>query len=164
MAYFVTGATGFIGSYLVARLVERGGPIYALVRKGSLARLAGLRAACGVDEKRVIAVVGDLAKPNLGVGAAEIRKLKGRIDHFFHLAAIYDLQASAEAQQAANVDGTRHAVELAEAVEAGCFHHVSSIAAATKSTGTRFRNPPSMPGSVANAGSSAPSRARSGKK
>ncbi|HEX6138577.1 MAG TPA: SDR family oxidoreductase [Casimicrobiaceae bacterium] len=130
MAYFVTGATGFIGSYLVAKLVARGGPIYALVRKGSLERLGELRAAWGVDDKRVIAVVGDLARPNLGVAAAEIRKLKGRVDHVFHLAAIYDLQASAEAQQAANVDGTRHAVEFAEAVEAGCFHHVSSIAAA----------------------------------
>ncbi len=40
MAYFVTGATGFIGSYLVAKLIERSGPIYVLVRKQSLDRLA----------------------------------------------------------------------------------------------------------------------------
>jgi thioester reductase-like protein len=33
MAYFVTGATGFIGSYLVAKLLHRSGVIYALVRK-----------------------------------------------------------------------------------------------------------------------------------
>jgi len=69
MAYFVTGATGFIGSYLVAKLVKRGVPVYALVRKTSLARLAELREAWGVDDKQVIAVVGDLAKPNLGVAA-----------------------------------------------------------------------------------------------
>ena len=130
MAYFVTGATGFIGSYLVAKLVERERPIYALVRKTSLPRLDALRKAWGVDDKRVIAVVGDLAKPKLGIGAADIRKLKWRIDHFFHLAAIYDLQASAEDQRTANVDGTRHAVQLATALEAGCLHHVSSIAAA----------------------------------
>jgi NAD(P)-dependent dehydrogenase (short-subunit alcohol dehydrogenase family) len=130
MAYFVTGATGFIGSYLVAKLVKRGVPVYALVRKTSLARLAELREAWGVDDKQVIAVVGDLAKPNLGVAAADARKLKGRIKHFFHLAAIYDLQASAEDQQAANVDGTRHAVEFATTIDTGCFHHVSSIAAA----------------------------------
>ena len=130
MAYFVTGATGFIGSYLVAKLVERERPIYALVRKTSLPRLDALRKAWGVDDKRVIAVVGDLAKPKLGIGAADIRKLKGRIDHFFHLAAIYDLQASADDQRTANVDGTRHAVQLATALEAGCLHHVSSIAAA----------------------------------
>ena len=130
MAYFVTGATGFIGSYLVAKLVERKGPIYVLVRKQSLERLATLRDAWGVDDKRVIAVVGDLGKPKLGVGAADLRKLKGKIDHFFHLAALYDVQASADDQQAANVDGTRNAVDFATAIEAGCFHHVSSIAAA----------------------------------
>ena len=56
--------------------------------------------------------------------------MRGGIDHFFHLAAIYDLTADAEAQEVANVEGTRHAVELAGAVEAGCFHQVSSIAAA----------------------------------
>ena len=55
MAYFVTGATGFIGSYLVARLVRRRGPIYALVRKSSLERLAALRTMWGVDDTRVVA-------------------------------------------------------------------------------------------------------------
>ena len=56
--------------------------------------------------------------------------MRGEIDHFFHLAAIYDITADAEAQQVANVEGTRHAIELAGAIEAGCFHQVSSIAAA----------------------------------
>jgi NAD(P)-dependent dehydrogenase (short-subunit alcohol dehydrogenase family)/thioester reductase-like protein len=40
------------------------------------------------------------------------------------------MTAGAEAQEMANVDGTRHAVELAGAIEAGCFNHVSSIAVA----------------------------------
>ena len=130
MAYFVTGATGFIGRYLVANLVSRGEPVYVLVRKGSLERLAELREAWGADDRTVVAIVGDLAKPHLGVSAADLRKLKGKVDHMFHLAAIYDLQASAESQQVANVEGTRHAVEFAAAIGAGCFHHVSSIAAA----------------------------------
>ncbi len=52
------------------------------------------------------------------------------MQHVFHLAAIYDLAASPEEQQAANVDGTRNAIGFAAAVGAGCFHHVSSIAAA----------------------------------
>jgi NAD(P)-dependent dehydrogenase (short-subunit alcohol dehydrogenase family) len=130
MAYFVTGATGFIGRFLVANLLKRGQPIHVLVRRGSQKKLAALRERLGADEKQVVAVIGDLAKPKLGVTDAELRKLKGRIDHFFHLAAIYDLEASAEAQQAANVEGTRHAVEFATAINAGVFHHVSSIAAA----------------------------------
>src|SRR5688500_14965730 len=69
MAYFVTGATGFIGRFLVERLLERGGAIHVLVRKGSLGKLEELRARWGVDDKRVVAVVGDLAKPKLGLSA-----------------------------------------------------------------------------------------------
>jgi len=130
MAYFVTGATGFIGQFLVRKLLPRGKPIYVLVRKGSLAKLAALKEEWGAGDKDVIPVIGDLAKRNLGVADADLRKLKGKVEHFFHLAAIYDLKASATDQQAANVDGTRHAVQCAQAIAAGCFHHVSSIAAA----------------------------------
>ena len=130
MAYFVTGGTGFIGRFFVADLLKRGQPIYALVRKNSQKKLAELRETWGVDDKRVIGIVGDLSKPKLGISDADLKLLKGKVDHFFHLAAVYDLNASAEAQEAGNIDGTRHAVQLAEAVKAGCFHHVSSIAAA----------------------------------
>ena len=130
MAYFVTGATGFVGQFLVRKLLSRGKPIYVLVRKGSLAKLAAQKAEWGAGDKDVIPVIGDLAKKNLGVSDADLRKLKGKIEHFFHLAAIYDLKASAEEQQAANVEGTRHAVQCAQALAVGCFHHVSSIAAA----------------------------------
>ena len=130
MAYFVTGATGFIGQFLVRKLLSRGKPIYVLVRKGSLAKLAALKEEWGAGDKDVIPVIGDLAKRNLGVADADLRKLKGKVEHFVHLAAIYDLKASAADQQAANVEGTRHAVQCAQALNAGCFHHVSSIAAA----------------------------------
>ncbi len=131
MQYLVTGATGFIGSRLVARLLEREGAIvYVLVRPHRLRQLDTLRARWGAAADRVIPVLGDLLQPGLGVSAADLDLLRGRVDHLFHLAAVYDLNASAQAQEAANVQGTRHAVELAHAIGARRFHLVSSIAAA----------------------------------
>ncbi len=130
MNYFVTGATGFIGRNLVQRLLRREGTVYALVRAGSRGRLEELRTAWGADGARVVPVAGDLSQASLGVSEEDLLELRGKVDHFFHLAAIYDMTAGAEAQEVANVEGTRHAVELAGAIEAGCFHQVSSIAAA----------------------------------
>jgi NAD(P)-dependent dehydrogenase (short-subunit alcohol dehydrogenase family) len=128
--YFVTGATGFIGRNLVQRLLQREGTVYALVRAGSRGRLEELRTAWGADGARVVPIAGDLAQPGLGVSEEDLLELRGKVEHFFHLAAIYDMTAGAEAQEVANVEGTRHAVELAGAIDAGCFHQISSIAAA----------------------------------
>lgn len=130
MSYFVTGATGFIGRYLVSNLLKRKGAVHVLVRKGSEKKLDAITAKMGWDRKRIIPVTGDLSKARLGLTAAQVKALSGKIQHFFHLAAIYDLSADAASQQVANIDGTRNAVELATALKAGCFHHTSSIAAA----------------------------------
>lgn len=130
MSYFVTGATGFIGQHLVDRLLRRRGTIHVLVRGASKKKFRDLAEARGWDRKRVIAVAGDLEKPRLGLSAAAREKLGGKVRHFFHLAALYDLAAPAEEQIRVNVEGTRNAVQLAEALRAGQFHHVSSIAAA----------------------------------
>jgi NAD(P)-dependent dehydrogenase (short-subunit alcohol dehydrogenase family) len=131
MNYFVTGATGFIGKRLVAKLLQRpGSVVYFLTRAMELPKLDTLYEYWNVDNTRAIPIVGDLTEPQLGVSSAEQRKLKSKITHFFHLAAIYDLNASAEDQQKANVDGTRHTVQFAEAIAAKHFHLVSSIASA----------------------------------
>ncbi|WP_339827525.1 SDR family oxidoreductase [uncultured Arenimonas sp.] len=130
MSYFVTGATGFIGRYLVSNLLKRKGTIHVLVRKGSEKKFDAIATSMGWDRKRLVLVTGDLSKPKLGLAPAKVKALSGKVKHFFHLAAIYDLSADAASQQVANIDGTRHAIELAAAIKAGCFHHTSSIAAA----------------------------------
>jgi NAD(P)-dependent dehydrogenase (short-subunit alcohol dehydrogenase family) len=136
MSYFVTGATGFIGRFLVGNLLKREAGtkspamIHVLVRKDSQKKLAAIGKKMGWDMTRIVPLVGDMAQPRCGLGAAQVRQLKGRVKHVFHLAAIYDMEASAESQRIANVDGTRHALDLAATIDAGCFHHVSSIAAA----------------------------------
>src|SRR5512139_345726 len=129
MSYFVTGATGFIGRNLVEQLLERDGAIYVLVREGSRGRLEELKSRWGAPEDRIVPVGGDLSQDHLGCGD-RVDELKGKIDHFFHLAAVYDMTVDAESQRIANVEGTREAVKLAEALEVKRFHMVSSIAAA----------------------------------
>ena len=130
MSYFVTGGTGFLGRFLIGNLLKRKGTIHVLVRKDSLKKFDALAKKMGWDSKRVLPVTGDMTAPKCGLTAAQIRNLTGKVQHFFHLAAIYDLTASAESQRAANIDGTQHALDLAAALKVGCFHHTSSIAAA----------------------------------
>jgi NAD(P)-dependent dehydrogenase (short-subunit alcohol dehydrogenase family)/thioester reductase-like protein len=129
MSYFVTGATGFVGRHLVGELLERReGPIHVLVRKGSLPRMESMIARWDTD--RVIPVVGDLSAAHLGVPKKWVTAHRGEIDHFFHLAASYDMTADDETNETMNVGGTRNALGLADALKVGCFHQVSSVAAA----------------------------------
>ncbi len=131
MNYFVTGASGFIGRRLVETLLRReNSTVYYLILERELPMVEQLRQRWGNAADRAIPIVGDLTQPRLGVSDADIVRLKGSIHHLFHLAAIYDLKASAEIQEKINIEGTRHVVAFAEAVEAGCFHLTSSIAAA----------------------------------
>ena len=114
--YVVTGGAGFIGSHLADALLAEGHQI-RVVDDLSTGHHRNL-------DPRVELLVGDVADAVLMrealVGAAGV----------FHLAAIYDMTADDATNEAMNVDGTRHALALAEAVGAGCFHHVSSVAAA----------------------------------
>lgn len=135
MRYFVTGATGFIGKRLVKKLLQRkGATVHFLIRQESEEKVAGLREYWGLTDSksqgRAAPVFGDLKGKKLGVSAETVKTLKGQVDHFYHLAAVYDLEADEESQIAVNVDGTRNTVEFAKAIDAGHFHHVSSIAAA----------------------------------
>jgi len=131
MQYFVTGATGFIGKRLVKTLLQRrGATVHFLLRAESESKVAGLLEYWGVSAARAVPVHGDLTSKKLGVSADAVRKLKGHIDHVYHLAAVYDLKADEESQVQVNIEGTRNLVEFAKAIDAGHLHHVSSIAAA----------------------------------
>jgi dihydroflavonol-4-reductase len=100
MKNFVTGATGFVGSALVRKLLDRGEEVVALVREGSdLTNLAGL----GVGLSK-----GDLTDP-----ASILRGMDG-CGRVYHAAADYQLWVpDKKAIYAANVDGTRNVLDAA---------------------------------------------------
>ena len=104
MTYFVTGATGFIGRFLIERLLERDGEINVLVREGSRGRLDALIERWGGGD-RIRPVIGDLGEERLGLSDDEVERLTGNVEHFFHLAAVYDMTADDETNERLNVQG-----------------------------------------------------------
>ncbi|MDD2691379.1 MAG: SDR family oxidoreductase [Simplicispira sp.] len=131
MQYFVTGATGFIGKRLVKKLLERkGAVVHFLIRQESAEKVPALRRYWKASAARTVPVYGDITDVGCGVSVADIAKLKDRINHVYHLAAVYDLTADESSQVRVNVEGTRHAVQLAQLIGAGHFHQISSIATA----------------------------------
>ncbi|HET9780789.1 MAG TPA: SDR family oxidoreductase [Candidatus Dormibacteraeota bacterium] len=133
MVRLVTGGTGFIGRHLIRLLARREGVTFVLVRPASRERLEALIDTLGARES-LRPIEGDIVQPLLGVGASDMERLKGA--DVYHLAAVYDLEASEESNQRANVEGTRNVVELARRLGAR-VHHMSSIAVA----GARWKGP-----------------------
>src|SRR6185503_7610910 len=108
--------------------LERDGDIYVLVREGSTDKFEQLMETWGRPD-RVKPVFGDLSEAELGIDEAAREPLQG-VDHFFHLAAVYDITADETTNALLNVGGTQNAVDLANALGAKRFHHMSSIAVA----------------------------------
>ncbi|MCB1730714.1 MAG: SDR family oxidoreductase, partial [Halieaceae bacterium] len=96
MNYFVTGGTGFIGRFVVERLLKRRqATVYLLVRKESKHKFEELRDSLGANPEKLVPMWGDITTPGL-VSKANLNKLKGKIDHVYHLAAVYDLNMDDE--------------------------------------------------------------------
>jgi NAD(P)-dependent dehydrogenase (short-subunit alcohol dehydrogenase family) len=137
--YFVTGATGFIGRFVVERLLSRrDAQVHVLIRESSAEKFEALRARFPEAADRLHAVWGDITTPGLFTG--EGLKANGSgIDHVFHLAAVYDLNMDDETADRVNNEGTRNVVNFVNALGGDVIlHHVSSIAVAGEDYNGRF--------------------------
>ena len=108
MAYFVTGATGFIGRNLVERLLGATATSTcscATARTSGSTRSWTAGAASSATpracEPECTTSPATCVKPRLGVSDELVAELDGNIDHFFHLAALYDMTAPDEANRRA---------------------------------------------------------------
>jgi NAD(P)-dependent dehydrogenase (short-subunit alcohol dehydrogenase family) len=131
---FVTGGTGLVGRATVERLLARGMNVTMMLRAGAEERrkdaLGALRASAGGHGASLSFVAGDLSKPRLALDDAALRALS-EAGHCFHIAALFDIEADAEALEQTNIEGTKHLISaLRDARFDGRLHHVSSIAVA----------------------------------
>jgi nucleoside-diphosphate-sugar epimerase/pimeloyl-ACP methyl ester carboxylesterase len=149
MKYFVTGATGFIGSHFVA---DQAGEhqIVALVRAESPAAARSrltvqLRTAADayspaleVDHSSIDCVTGDVGLPFLGVTPEVRHELAAeKVDIFWHLAADLNFEKhKAERLMKVNVEGVRRAMDFAMEISAKRFVYVSTAYTAGTATGT----------------------------
>ena len=135
----VTGATGFLGSALVHTLLrETSAHIVALVRAGgsdhprrrlnkALENFESSNLPHPDVSPRLQVILGDLAKPLMGLTSEAFTALGGEVEAIFHLAADLDLFASYGDVESINVGGTREVLRLA--FERGTpVHCVSSSA------------------------------------
>jgi dihydroflavonol-4-reductase len=119
---FVTGAAGFIGSHVVARLAEEGCEVIALVLPNDPGR--ALAALPDELKQRVTRVEGDLTD------MARLTRQMSGADLVIHLAAIYAIWLPRPALMwEVNVEGTRNIMRAAIAAGVRRVVHTSSIAA-----------------------------------
>ncbi|KAA6223524.1 NAD-dependent epimerase/dehydratase family protein [Streptomyces albofaciens JCM 4342] len=136
MLIALTGATGFLGSHLMARFLASGADVVALVRDDGPGGRHRLRRALDATDspppagwqRRVRLLAVDLTRPGLGLGTADRRELAAAVDEWWHSAGLIDLVADPGALRRVNVDGTRHFLEFLHAGGArGRVVHISTV-------------------------------------
>ncbi len=134
---FLTGATGFLGAYLLDELLSRtDADIFCLIRADHLEaareRLVRHLQSCGLWREtfagRLHPIVGDVARPRLGLTETEICDLAGDIDVIYHSAGSINALYPYSQLKATNVLGTQEILRLAGLVRTKPLHYISSMA------------------------------------
>ena len=138
LTVFLTGATGFLGSYLVRDILERTARSVKLIAhvrgakelSAALERLRRSLKSYGLWKEdwagRVSAVVGDLSQPQLGLDEETWNKLAQKVDVVIHNGAIVHWVKRYQDMMASNVLSTMDAMKLCNEGKPKVFSFVSS--------------------------------------
>jgi nucleoside-diphosphate-sugar epimerase len=111
--YFFTGFPGFICNQLIREVMKHNhykGVVYVLVLQGMMdkARIErqSIVSELGLDEDGFVIIEGDITQPSLMIHPDIQNRLKEKVTHVFHLAALYDLAVPRNIAFKINVNGT----------------------------------------------------------
>ncbi|BAZ25547.1 AMP-dependent synthetase and ligase [Kalymmatonema gypsitolerans NIES-4073] len=136
-AIFITGATGFLGAFLLHELLEQTqADIYCLVRSANeqsgKIRIQKNLETYGLWNQdfsfRIIPVLGDVSQPQLGLSAEQFQRIASQIDIIYHSAALLNYVYPYERFKPINVLGTQEVLRLASQIKVKPVHYISSVA------------------------------------
>ncbi len=132
---FLTGATGFLGAYLLHELLQQTkADIYCLIRSPNAdegkqrlqSKLESYSLWSETFSSRIIPVVGDLSAALLGLSAPQFRHLASQIDVIYHNGAWVNFTYPYSVLKAANVLGTQEVLRLASEIKVKHTHFIST--------------------------------------
>ncbi|MFM7199347.1 MAG: thioester reductase domain-containing protein [Myxococcota bacterium] len=133
---FLTGATGFLGTHLLAELLEQtNAQVYCLARsgpEGSATERIGRSLAFyqrwkEADAARIVALEGDLARPNLGLTESQFQMLAEQVDTIVHNGAMVNIMLPYSSAKGSNVFGTQEVLRLASLGRGIPLHYISTL-------------------------------------
>lgn len=132
----LTGATGFLGAYLLHELLQQtSAQIHCLVRASddvaAMQRLHDHLVFYKIWDdayaNRVVPIIGDLAKPQLGLTEATLERLAAQIDMIVHNGALVNIVFPYAKSKVPNVLGTQEILRLAARTQTKPVHYISTM-------------------------------------
>ncbi len=134
---FLTGATGFLGAYILRDLLEhKADKVYCLVRANNnqdgyfriVKKMKELLLWKEAYSNRIISFCGDITKPGFGLLDGAYITLSELIDEVFHCAAQVDFLNTYEGLKSSNIQGTKEVIKFSSYNKVKGINHISTCA------------------------------------
>ena len=132
----LTGPTGFVGPYLLSELLQQTeADVFCLLRyrpgQTGRQRIEAQLKAHGLwheaYRRRIIAVIGDLTEPLLGLSESQFEDLANSVGIIYHNGAWVNFVYPYSSLRAANVQGTQEVLRLASRAKTKPVHFISTL-------------------------------------